>query len=88
MGSSVLGLGLCSATDWGGDYSGCPTPAASPGRGFRGCPSSTHSWQSLVVGGQMAQQLLHREQQIGTGTHGATASAQSPWVPQPGSPPG
>lgn len=24
MGSSVLGIGLCSATDWGGTYSSCP----------------------------------------------------------------
>lgn len=31
MGSSVLGIGLCSATDWGGGYSSCPPPAASQG---------------------------------------------------------
>ena len=95
MGSSVLGIGLCSATDWGGGYSSCPPPAASQGGpnldsgwGFRSFPSSTHSGQSPVVGGQVAQQLLHREQQIRKGgTHEAAASAQSPWVPQPGSPP-
>lgn len=51
------------------------------GRGFGGGPSSTPRGQSLVEGGQVAQQLLHREQQIGMGTHGAAASAQSPWVP-------
>lgn len=94
MGSSVLGIGLCSATDWGGGYSSCPLPLPprvdptwTQGRGFRSFPSSTHSGQSLVVGGQVAQQLLHREQQIRKGTHKAAASAQSPWVHQPGSPP-
>lgn len=87
MGSSMLGIGLCSTTDWGGGYSGCspPTipragPAWTQGRKARGCPSFTHSGQSLVVGGQVAQQLLHREQQTGMGTHRAAASVQSPWV--------
>lgn len=88
MGSSVLGIGLCSATDWGGAYSSCPRslparagPACTQARGARDCPSCTYSGQSLEVGGQVAQQLLHREQQTGTGTHRAAASVQSPWVP-------
>lgn len=95
MGSSVLGIGLCSATDWEGAYSSCPLllparagPASTQDRGVRDCPSCTYSGQSLEVGGQVAQQLLHREQQTGTGTHRAAASVQSPWVPWPGSPPG
>lgn len=29
MGSSVLGIGLCSASDWEGEYSSCPPPTAS-----------------------------------------------------------
>lgn len=93
MGSSVLGIGLCSATDWEGAYSSCPLllPARAGQpllKGVRDCPSCTYSGQSLEVGGQVAQQLLHREQQTGTGTHRAAASVQSPWVPWPGSPPG
>lgn len=31
MGSSVLGVGLCSATDWGGGYSGFLPPTTSQG---------------------------------------------------------
>lgn len=91
----MLGIGLCSATDWGEGYSGAPLPppprvgpAWTQGREARGRPSSTHSRQSLAAGGRVAQQLLHREQQTGTGTCGAAASAQSPWVSRPGSPPG
>lgn len=92
MGSSVLGIGLCSATVWGGGSSGCPPSHYLPRwaqRGFRagvpGAAPSLHTGQSPVVGGRVAQQLLHREQQTGTGTHRAAASVQSPWVPRPGS---
>lgn len=40
------------------------------------------------MGGRVAQQLLHGEQQTGTGTHRAATFTQSPWVPWPGIPQG
>lgn len=88
MGSSVLGIGLCSATDWGGAYSSCPRslparagPACTQARGARDCPSCTYSGQSLEVGGQVAQQLLHREQQTGTGTQQGSSICPEPLGP-------
>lgn len=61
MGSSVLGLGLCSATDWGGGDSSCPPHLHGLGRGQ---PSTR------LEAAVLAQQLLHREQQTGLGTTG------------------
>lgn len=85
LGSSVLGIGLCSATDGEGPErlpaGGRPSLGSGQGAG----PPLLHPQQEEPgLGGRVAQQLLHAEQQTGTGTRRAAAFTQSPWVPWPG----
>lgn len=90
---SVLGVGLCSATDWGAGYSNCTPLAASQGgpsldsrQGAGHCPPTpTASRARRWAGGRPSSYCTGSSTR--TGTHWA-ASAQSPWVPLPDSPPG
>lgn len=69
MGSSVLGIGLCSATDWGKGHSGHPPHLPLVLSRLRAREETALHKQSKACMGR-AQHLLHREQQTGMGTSG------------------